>query len=243
MTFEVSVIIPVYNGSSLLEPNLTPFLAYLDQQPYKTQVILVDDGSSDAGISSAYAETHGLTFLALDTNTGKGAAIRKGFEHATGDVRLFTDADIPFQYQNFNTFISLLRQDPCRLIIGDRTDPLSVYFEKSSRLRNAGSQVVSFLVGLWFVPDIRDTQCGLKGMGNKAAERLFEHARINRFAIDIELIYLAHLFDIPVMKVAVQLRYNSRSSVNAVKDGLKLLSDLYRIRKIHGKRKYKSKNG
>jgi dolichyl-phosphate beta-glucosyltransferase len=239
ISYEVSIVIPVYNGSILVEKHLTPFLAWLNDQPYNTQVILVDDGSRDNYVTSAYAAKHGLLFLQLPANKGKGAALRKGFEYATGNIQLFTDVDIPFQYHNIHTFVSLLRQDPCYLVIGDRTNPLSVYYDKTSMLRNWGSNIVSALVNLFFIKNIQDTQCGLKAMGKDVAQRLFKDSRIDRFAIDIELLYLARKNNIPLLKVPVQLRYNDTSSVHVAKDGLKLLSDIYRIKKIHGKKIYK----
>lgn len=235
-SYDISLVIPVYNGSGLLEKHLTPLLSWLNDKPYRTQVILVDDGSPDCHLTMTYARKHGLQFLGLKKNNGKGAALRYGFRLAEGNIQLFTDADIPFQYENIDAFISLSRQNPEKLIIGDRTDPSSVYFEKTGLIRTAGSNLVSALVSRFFAKGVRDTQCGLKGMGKDVARLLFRHSRINRFAIDVELVYLARKNDIPIMKIPVQLRYNDKSSINAIKDGLKLLSDLYRIRKIHGKR-------
>jgi dolichyl-phosphate beta-glucosyltransferase len=197
----------------------------------------VDDGSADSHLARSYARQHDLQFLGLPANTGKGAALRNGFQLAEGNIQLFTDADIPFQYENIDTFISLLTQNPGKLIIGDRTNPSSVYFERTSLIRTAGSYLVSVLVNRFFVKGIQDTQCGLKGMGKEVASLLFHHSRIDRFAIDVELVYLAWKNDIPIIKIPVQLRSNDTSSVRAVKDGIKLLQDLYRIRKIHGKRK------
>ncbi|MDP4249372.1 MAG: glycosyltransferase [Bacteroidota bacterium] len=239
ISYEVSIIIPVYNGSDLLERHMSPFLTYLDGLPYKTEVVIVDDGSLDRDLTSAYAQRHDLAFFGLDANLGKGAALRKGFELARGNFLLFTDADIPFQYQNIEALIYLLRENPNRLVIGDRTDPLSAYFEKTTLLRNAGSRILSLWVNLFFISSIQDTQCGLKGMGKAVSKKLFGDSCINRFAIDIELIYLAFKNNIPVLKMPVQLRCNDKSSVNTIKDGLKLLQDLRRIRKIHGKRKFK----
>jgi dolichyl-phosphate beta-glucosyltransferase len=237
-SYDVSLIIPIYRGSSLLEKHWPRFLSWLRDRPYQTEIILVDDGSPDSEKTSAFARKYGLFFIGLPANRGKGAALRMGFGVARGAIRLFTDADIPFQYHNIDTFVALLRQCPHQLLIGDRTDPLSVYFEKNTMLRNAGSHVVSFLVNRFFTKSVRDTQCGLKGMGKEVALRLFTNSHIDRFAIDIELIYLARKNNIPVHKVPVQLRYNDTSTVHAAKDGLRLLQEIYRIRKIHGKKRY-----
>jgi dolichyl-phosphate beta-glucosyltransferase len=230
---EVSIIIPVYNGSKLLEKHLTPFLTWLDSRPYSTQVILVDDGSPDHSLTAAYARKYGLIFHGFPVNKGKGAALRKGFSLAGGSIRLFTDADIPFQYRNIDDLVTPLRKAPEQLIIGDRTAPDSDYFDKASYLRNWGSNLVSALVNLFFARDIKDTQCGLKGMGKNVALQLFGDSHIDRFAIDIELIYLARINNIPILRIPVQLRYNDKSSIKVAKDGLRLLWDIYRIKKIH----------
>jgi dolichyl-phosphate beta-glucosyltransferase len=233
-TYEVSIVIPVYNGSHLLEKHISPFLNWLKVQPFTVEVILVDDGSSDSAETLAFAQRHQIRGIALPSNKGKGAALKKGFEMATGEIHLFTDADIPFQYHNIETLISLLRTAPHRLIIGDRTDPRSDYFEKASFLRNLGSNTVAMLVNRFFVQNIKDTQCGLKGMGKEVSRRLLGESFIDRFAIDIELIYLAHQMQIPIQKMPVQVRFNDKSSVHVAKDGLKLLVDIYRIKKVHG---------
>jgi len=234
ITHEVSIVIPVYNGSHLLEKHISPFLQWLQLQPYTSEVILVDDGSSDSSTTIAFAQRHNIQCIPIHVNKGKGAALRKGFEQASGNIHIFTDADIPFQYHNIDTLVALLGTDPQRLIIGDRTDPRSVYFEKASPLRNWGSNTVSMLVDRFFIRNIKDTQCGLKGMGHEVSLRLFSDSFINRFAIDIELIYLAHQKNIPILKIPVQVRYNDKSSVHVARDGIKLLLDLYRIKKTHG---------
>jgi dolichyl-phosphate beta-glucosyltransferase len=232
---EVSIVIPIYNGSHLLDKHLTPFITWLRNRPYRTQVILVDDGSDDREKISAYAHERDILFLGLTSNKGKGAALREGFASAVANIQIFTDADIPFHYDNLDSFVSLIRNDPGKLFIGNRADPSSIYFEKTSLVRNFGSRLVSRLVQLFFVRTVRDTQCGLKGMGKDVARLLFGGSRIDRFAIDIELIYLAAKNNVPICKVPVQLRFNDASTVFAARDGLKLLSDMYRIRKNHGK--------
>ena len=236
MVYHVSIVIPVYNGSRLLKEHLPPLLAWLENKPYKTQVIVVDDGSADRDQTAAFARENNLLFWGLTANKGKGAALRKGFAHAEAPIQLFTDADIPFLHTNIDTLVSALEADPAQLVIGDRTDPRSVYFDAASPLRNWGSNLVSALTRRYIIIGIRDTQCGLKGMGKDVARQLFGDSFIDRFAIDIELICLAAKKAIPVRKIPVQLRYNDKSSIRVVKDGAKLLLDIYRIRSIHGKR-------
>ena len=231
---DVSLIIPVYNGSQLLQKHLTPFLAFLQQQPYTVEVIITDDGSDDKAATTNFAQSNQLIITGCMQNTGKGAVLKEGFKRATGNIQIFTDADIPFEYENISRLVMALQKDSARLIIGDRIHPDSVYFKNAPMLRNMGSSLVSALVSRFFITGIYDTQCGLKGMGKKVAKQLFSQMQINRFAIDIELIYLASKFKIPIDKMPVQLRSNDKSSVHVIRDGWQLLKDLYRIKKIHG---------
>jgi dolichyl-phosphate beta-glucosyltransferase len=240
---DISIIIPVYNGSYLLEKHLTPFLGYLRVKPYRIEIIVVDDGSIDSDLTKQYTQKHGLYFVGIAVNKGKGNALRNGFNVARGAIQLFTDADIPFQYANFDTFIELLNDDPDQFIIGDRTHSSSVYFDGNNIIRNLGSSIISLIINRLFVRGIKDTQCGLKGMGQTISKKLFSLSFINRFAIDIELIYLARKLNIPILKCPVQVRYNDKSTINIVRDGLKLLYDICRIRRVHGNKKEDTRTG
>ncbi len=230
---DVSLVIPVYNGSGLLEKNLTPFLEYLKARPYWVQLILVDDGSQDWVKTKAYAERNGLIYIQQRPNQGKGYALKLGFERAVGKICIFTDADIPFQYGNFDKLVEKLNNDPEQLVIGDRTLPDSVYFEKTGFLRKLGSALVVRMAHAMLFKTHCDTQCGLKGGGGSVMKTLFSNSMINGFAIDIELIYLAIRFNIKIGKIPVQLRYNDSTSVNIFLHGIQLLKDIYRIRKYH----------
>ena len=240
---DVSIVIPVYNGSTLLEKHLIPLLGWVNRQSYTTEIILVDDGSKDRDATASFALRHRMAFHGLQTNKGKGAALRIGFRAARGRIQLFTDADIPFDHEDIGSLVTLLQMDPHRLVIGDRTHPSSQYFERTGLLRKWGSRTVSFLVKHLLLLDVRDTQCGLKGMGHEVAGLLFGNSHIDRFAIDLELILLARLQDIPVLKFPVSLRYNDQSSVHVTRDGSRLLLDMYRIRTMHRKRKYDQTHG
>jgi dolichyl-phosphate beta-glucosyltransferase len=235
---EVSIIIPVYKGGRLLETHFIPFLQWLQSRPYTAEIILVDDGSPDRPVIQEFAAKQQLSFFGLPANQGKGAALRKGFAQARGAIQLFTDFDIPYQYADIDTLVSLLQQDPLQLAIGDRTDPRSTYFQKTGSLRNWGSNLVSWLVKRYFVESVRDSQCGLKGMGRKVAGTLLGDCRIDRFAMDLELIYLAKKKGVRLHKFPVQLRCNDVSNVRVARDGWRLLKDMYRIRKNHGKKRY-----
>jgi dolichyl-phosphate beta-glucosyltransferase len=240
---EISIIIPVYNGSVLLDKHLTPFLYYLRTKSYNSEVILVDDGSIDQNITKNYADNHGLIFLANETNEGKGSALRKGFWEANGRIQIFTDADVPFQYANFDVLVDLLTNNLNQFVIGDRTHPDSTYFESSSSVRKLGSMLVSSIVNSFFFKEIKDTQCGLKGMSIRTAKKLFSLSFINRFAIDIELIFLCKKFEIPIRKFPVQLRYNDISSVDVLNDGVRLLYDIVRIRRHHNRKRMHFRRG
>lgn len=217
-----------------MQKHLLPLLGFLHRQPYTVEVILTDDGSEDKAASAEFAQNNQIKITGCQQNMGKGAMLRVGFKMATGLVQLFTDADIPFEHNNIHALILALQKDPQQLIIGDRMDAQSVYFENAPLLRNMGSSVVSGLVSRLLFKGVYDTQCGLKGMGKRVSQQLFGQTKVNRFAIDIELIYLAYKHKIPIQKMPVQLRYNDKSSVRIVSDGWQLLKDIFRVKRMHG---------
>lgn len=226
----LSVIIPSYRDSSVLERNLPVLRQYLESLGKSSEVIVVDDGSNEIFKTKEVAERYGCRFLKNPVNQGKGAAVRRGMLAATGSYRIFTDVDIPFETETFDVFLKYLDQKEFDVVVGDRTLEDSDYFQKVPQLRRWGSDVFSFLAGRFLVGGHFDTQCGMKGFRGEVADYLFHVSRINGFAFDVELLYVALKRNFDIKKVPVVLRCQDGTSVRIVRDGLKMLQDLVRIR-------------
>jgi dolichyl-phosphate beta-glucosyltransferase len=194
------------------------------------EVIVVDDGSRDGGETQKVAESLGCRYLENRENQGKGAAVRRGMLAATGRYRLYTDIDIPYELSNIDAMLWYLDFKEFHFVAGDRTLDESSYYVHVPWLRRAASYVYSTVVGRLVAGGWFDTQCGLKGFRDHVAEDLFSVGRINRFAFDVELFYIALKRNYDIKRLPVQLRCNETSTVNVLRDGAAMVRDLGAIR-------------
>lgn len=215
------------------------FVAYASSRNIQYEIIIVDDGSNDNGETEQVARDLKCIFLKNERNGGKGAAVRKGMLHAKGNYRIFTDADFPFEFETIERFLHYLQVKEFDVVIGDRTLPGSVYFSEISQTRKISSNIFSFFVGRFVTTGIYDTQCGLKGFSAKAAEDIFTVARVNRFAFDVELLYISFKRNYDIKRLPLKLRCNEKSSVSVLLDGMNMVFDLFAIKWNHLIGRYK----
>jgi len=237
----LSIILPSYKGSSLLAKNLPLFINYLQEKKIEHEIIVVDDGSEDNDATKKIAEQYGCIFLENVKNMGKGAAVRKGMFQAKGEFRIFTDVDIPFEFEAFERFLHYLDYKEFDIVIGDRTLPGSAYFTEISRTRKIGSNFFSFLVGRFVTSGMFDTQCGMKGFRAHIAEDLFSVNRINGFAFDVELLYIALKRNYDIKRLPVKLRTNESSTISLAREGITMFADILTIKLNQLQEKYKKK--
>lgn len=196
-----------------------------------TEVILVDDGSTD--------ETANLTedllapvfprlrVIRLDRNMGKGAAVRAGITAADAPVVLFIDADMSVTPSDIPAFVHAVRS--ADVAIGSRSMPDSVVGSHSVQRRVMGrtfNRIVRSLTGLPFW----DTQCGIKAFRTPAARLLFHLTRSQRFAFDVETLFLASQLGMETSEVGVNWHEREGSSVRLLADPLSMLHDVADIR-------------
>lgn len=223
-----SIIIPAYNSSHILKKNLPPLISFLNEKKIESEIIVIDDGSDDFETTKKICTELNCRFLFHEKNLGKGAAVRKGMLFAKGDFRIFTDADIPFQYDAITALIQYLHEFD--MVIGDRTLPQSDYFSHISCKRFWASRFFSFLTEKLLTRNFCDTQCGLKGFNAKTAIEIFSSIKINGYAFDAELIYFAMKKNYSIKKIPVNFRNSEGSGAGIFRDGIKMFFDVLRIK-------------
>lgn len=238
----LSIIIPTYKGADTLKTNLPLFLNYLNDKKYNYEIIVVDDGSEDEGKTESVAKEYGCTFLSCEKNVGKGGAVRKGMLHAKGDFKLYTDVDIPFEYDSIERFLYYLDFKEFDIVIGDRTLPDSSYFTEIPLSRRLGSVFFTFFVGRFVTSGLHDTQCGIKGFKAKIADDLFGVGTINGFAFDVELLYVSLKRNYDIKRIPVRLRNNDETSVSLLQHAPGMLMDIALLKINHWTGKYKKQN-
>ncbi len=238
----LSIILPSYKGSNLLAKNLPGFIEYLNGKNISHEIIVVDDGSNDNKATKKVADEYKCIYLENPKNMGKGASVRKGMSHAKGDFRIFTDVDIPFEFDAFEQFLHYLDFKEFDIVIGDRTLPGSNYFSEISKTRKRSSGFFKFLVGRFVTTGMFDTQCGIKGFRAEIAKDIFSVQRINGFAFDVELLYIALKRNYDIKRLPVKLRTNEASTISLAREGVNMVFDILKIKLNHVRGKYDKQN-
>ena len=228
MSAAISVVLPAYNAASEIEATVKALTAFFEQRGVDGEVVVADDGSRD-GTADAVPSGPGVVVVRLSANRGKGAAIRAGMERATGDIRAFTDADLPYGTEPLLLAERYIGERGFHAVVGDRTLPGSSY-QHEGLLRRSVSEVASFTFRTLVTGGIYDTQCGFKAFRGDVADELFRIARIDGFAIDVELIYLLLKYRLDIKRIPVRLRYNAGSSVRVVRDSARAATDILKMR-------------
>ena len=226
----LSIVVPSYKSGAILAKSLPPFISFLKQSAIEYEIIIIDDGSLDNGLTCQSAAANGCRFYQHAHNKGKGAAVKTGMLASLGEYCLYIDADIPFDYEAIPRFLNCLEVDGGDIVIGDRNLPGSVYFDKISWMRRLASHIFSFFVAFFVTGEFSDTQCGLKAFKGPVARDIFSVTRIQRFSLDIEILYLALKRRYGIKRLPVSLRSNESSSVRLLTDSIIMLIDLFRIR-------------
>jgi dolichyl-phosphate beta-glucosyltransferase len=225
----ISIVLPVYNCTGNLEEGLAALLPYLQQYPYKYEIIIVDDGSANKEAIIEIANRFGGRYLGNVVNQGKGAAVKKGVLSATGDRIIFMDGDFPFHLSAITCMIQALEPGHNQVVIGDRTHTRSQYPKNIEPYRKLGSKLLSFLVSNFYIYGCKDTQCGIKGFTAQAGKAIFEKVTISGFAFDLEVLFIAKANGMRIDKIPVQVLDQKSSSVKVVRDGLLVLYNLLRL--------------
>jgi dolichyl-phosphate beta-glucosyltransferase len=239
----LSVIIPAYNEESRLPGTLKSVLGYLESRSYGSEVILVDDGSTDgtaAFVESVRPETRiPITLIKNEGNRGKGFSVRRGLLAGRGKVRLFTDADLSTPITEFEKMRDLL--DGGRdVVIGSRGMAQSEVLVHQAWYRETMGKTFNLLVRLIAMGGIHDTQCGFKAFSAEFVERVCPHLQIDGWAFDVEMLYLARACGYRIEEVPIRWRNNDNTRVDAVLDSTRMFLELLRIRWMDFTGRYRS---
>ena len=244
MNTRLSLIIPIYNASDFIHDSMKALSQWVKNLDYSIEVILVNDGSSDN--SKVEIENYiknidnNLKLLSYEQNKGKGYAVKQGMLMATGDFRIFTDADIPFGFEIIDETLKYLDFKEFDVCVGNRKSIHSKYFTKISFIRKMSSKIFTTFISRYVVTGINDTQCGLKGFRADAADQLFPKLNINGFGFDVEILYLCYKNEFDIKRIPVYFEGNDNSTIDLVSDSLGMLKDIIVLPfRYHFTKKYK----
>jgi dolichyl-phosphate beta-glucosyltransferase len=230
-----SIVVPAHNERARLPPTLERILAWCRAERPAFEVLVVDDGSTDgtaARVRELAASAPELQVLELGRNRGKGAAVRAGVLAARGERILFCDADLATPIEELARLDAALDRG-ADVAIGSRALPESDIRVRQHRGRELMGRTFNALVQLVGVRGIRDTQCGFKLFRRAVGQALFADATIERFAFDVEILWLARARGHRIDEVPIAWRHVDESKVSPGRDAARMLVDLARIRWRH----------
>ena len=238
-----SVVVPAFREAGRIGDTVTALRAALAGVDASggAEIVVVDDGSDDGTAGAARAAGADMV-VELGVNRGKGEAVRAGMRASSGAVVAFTDADLAYSPEQLVGLLEEVERG-ADVVVGDRRHPDSMAVTDPSRLRSAGSRIVAGARWLLRLSPGRDTQCGLKAFSREAALSLAGASVMDRFSMDVEILWLSDRLGLDVRELPVEVVNRQSSSVRVVSDGWELVLDMCRIRTRALLGRYPSKPG
>jgi glycosyltransferase involved in cell wall biosynthesis len=235
MPFSLSIVIPAFNEAARLGETLRTVFEYLNRQIPDSQVIVVDDGSSDstADVAEKSFEKAGSIHaeaIRVRPNRGKGHVVRTGLLAARAPIALFTDADLSTPITETPRLVNPIERGEFDLTFGSRALDRSLIGVHQPWRREQGGRVFNLIVRLSTGLPFWDTQCGFKAFRMNVCRPLLEAATIDRFGFDVELIFLAYLAELSLQEIPVRWDHNEGSKVSVARDSWRMFNEVRLIR-------------
>jgi glycosyltransferase involved in cell wall biosynthesis len=226
-------VIPAYNEELFIENTLGTIDSAVKDKKIKYEIVVVDDGSQDNTSLKAlkYANGNGhVKVVRYPQNAGKGYAIKTGFMKATGDVVVFVDGDMEIDLNTISKYVKAL--DHADIAIASKWHPDSeVSMPFSRRILSRSFNLLSrILIGF----NLKDTQVGLKAIRRSAFDNIFPRLAVKRYAFDVELLTVAHLYNLKIIEMPVRVKLGSPFKAKEIwRMFVDSLGIAYRLRIIH----------
>ena len=227
----LSIIIPAHNEEERLLPSLEKVQEFVQQQPYPIEVIVVENGSQDRTLEIARSFQPEMPCLKVieEKDSGKGLAVRSGMLAASGEYRIFCDADFSMPVSEISKFIPMS---------GEKYDVAIASRELSGskrvdepEIRHLIGRVFNSLVRYALLPGLQDTQCGFKAFRGEIADQLFNMQTLTGWSFDAEILFIAQKLGYKIIEIPITWYYKPGSRLNIFKDSFKMASDLFTIRR------------
>jgi dolichyl-phosphate beta-glucosyltransferase len=229
-----AIVIPCFNEATRIANTLRQTLDYLRAVSPDSELIVVNDGSTDA-TSKITREVFSGTEIATRLlenfpNRGKGAAVRSGLLAAQKPIGLFSDADLSTPLEETPRLIEPIANGEIDIAFGSRAIDRSLIGIRQPRRREQAGRVFNLLVRLATGLPFWDTQCGFKAFRLDVCRPIFETAHIDGFAFDVELLYLAQRAGLRIREIPVRWNHAEGSKVHLIHDSLGMLREIVALR-------------
>jgi len=229
----ISIIIPAFNEESHIAATLHQIDEYLLLRPWPIEIIVVDDGSSDATVAeierAAAKIVTPIHILKNRVNRGKGYSVRRGMQAANGDFVLFSDADLSTPIYELDRLLRRAQRG-YDVVIGSRALRNSQIEVHQPLYREIMGKTFNLILRSLGLSHFHDTQCGFKLFSRCAVNRILPLAKVTRFAFDVEILLIAQRLGLRIRELPVHWHDSLPSKVSLVRDSFRMFFDVLRLR-------------
>jgi dolichyl-phosphate beta-glucosyltransferase len=227
----LSLVVPAFNEAIRFQKTLPVLREFLKRQNYSWELLIVDDGSSDgtADVPGKYFNDSECRVIRLQSNRGKGYAVRKGVASAQGQRVLISDADLSTPLKEINKLFDALEQG-ADIAIGSRSLAESNVVVRQKWYRQGMGRFFHTLVQFLTVKGLIDTQCGFKCFEREKFQTVFSKMTIERFSFDVELLFIAQKYGMTIREIPVEWHHVEASRVRIWIDPVYMFLGLLKIR-------------
>lgn len=224
----LSIVIPAYNEERRLPPTLERLHAYLKEQSYSWEVIVVGNGCTDrtdAVVQHAALSIPNLHLVSLEKR-GKGVAVKTGALESRGEVVFLCDADLSMPPEELAAFLDAVTS--VDVVVGSREAPGAHRYHEPW-IRHFMGRVFNRLVKLLAVPGIEDTQCGFKAFRRRAALDVFSQQVLTGFGFDVEVLYLARKYGYTMRELPIDWYFDPDTRVRPGVDSINMVGEVLKM--------------
>jgi dolichyl-phosphate beta-glucosyltransferase len=231
----LSVVLPAFNEAKRIGETLHATIDYLRANSPRSELIVVNDGSTDGTsdvVRDVFARETALPVLLLDhsVNRGKGAVVREGLLAATKPIAVFFDADLSTPIVELPKIVEPIAAGDADLVFGSRALDRTLIGNRQPWRREQGGRVFNLLVRIATGLPFWDTQCGFKAFRMAVCRQVIAAAKVNGFGFDVELLFLAQHAGLRLREVPVRWNHFEGSKVHLVRDSLRMLNEVMTLR-------------
>jgi dolichyl-phosphate beta-glucosyltransferase len=230
---KLSLIVPCYNEEESLPYFYKEVMKTLTTLGGDYELIFVDDGSADGcgdTVLAAHETDARIRLCRYTPNRGKGYAVRTGVLAAEGDLILFTDCDNAYGEEAIGNIADAIVDSGADIVDGSRNLSKDGY-EGYTFLRKLASKTYIKVIAVAAGFKLSDSQCGIKAFRSDIAKKIFSNCEVDRFAFDLEVIMIATKLKAQIGEMPVKIINHRESTVHVLRDSVKMLRDVYRMKK------------
>lgn len=226
----LSIIVPAHNEEQRLPGSLEKIVAFLEEQDYEAEVIVVENASQDntAGVVEEFMARYPFISMIREERRGKGLAVKLGMLAGRGKYLFICDADLSMPIEEVARFLPPQLEGYDVAIASREVEGARRYGEPA--YRHLMGRAFNFLVRLLAVPGFQDTQCGFKCFRRAVARDIFPYQTMEGWSFDVEVLFIAQKRGYRIVEVPINWYYMASSRISPIKDTLSMLGELLKVR-------------